>query len=219
MTFTHPKGTLKKAAIVITALSVIGALMFYLQWAAGIARQTILMPYIPAWTTYIAVSILFGLIFAGRALCRLPVEITLKRIASAFSSGLCIGFVCVLNSYDVGAYLLPGETVEYDSTYEITYPGPALGRTSRCEAGLWIEDPNTGRRLQLCTNKADLDRQIQRGMTAVRVTARTNRIGSYIIGHQFIYQYPESTLDDDHSVYASPSTASDDAVDTARHLP
>ncbi|TFY85475.1 hypothetical protein DYL61_29525 [Pseudomonas nabeulensis] len=157
-------------------------------WATRIAKRTLLMPSIPEWTTYLAGTVLVGLIFAGRALYSRSIEKTPKHIANSFVSGCCVGFVCFLNSYDVLAYLLPSATIHYDSTFEVTYPGPSNGRTSRCEAGVRINDPKTGRSIRLCTDKAALERQLKPGMSAVRVTAQSNSLGSYISGYQFIYQ-------------------------------
>ncbi len=62
-----------------------------------------------------------------------------------------------------------------------------MGKFGRCEAGLWIEDQSTNRWIELCTNKMDLDKNIQQGMQLVWVSARTNKIGSYIMNYTFIY--------------------------------
>ncbi|TFY89157.1 hypothetical protein DYL59_13085 [Pseudomonas kairouanensis] len=171
------------------AALMIGALFFYMLWALRISRQTVLMAWIPEWTIYVAVSVLIGLVFAGRRLFRRAHERRLEQIADSFMSGACVGFVLAMNSCNVGAYLLPGESVQYVSDYEIRMPGPSLGRSNRCEAGVWIKDLNTQQRIQLCASKADLDNQIQPGMDAVWVTAHSNEIGSYISGYQFVYKH------------------------------
>ena len=93
-----------------------------------------------------------------------------------------------VNIYATAAYLLPGEIISYESAYEITYPGPSIGKFGHCEAGLWIEDTGTHRRIALCTNKTDLEENIKQGMKTVWVNARTNKIGSYIVSYTFIHK-------------------------------
>lgn len=187
-----PASTLKKITVLAITLLTVGTLFFYMLWATRIARQTVLMPWIPEWSTYVAVSVLVGLVFAGRALYQRPTEKALKRVSDAFPSGFCAGFVLSINSCNVGVYLLPGDTVHYESAYETTFPGPAIGKSNRCEAGLWIKDLTTERRIQLCTTKSDLHNQITPGMKAVWVTAHSNKIGSYISDYKFIYTQPAS---------------------------
>ena len=190
-----PVSTGKKITVLAITLLVVGTLFCYMLWATRIARQTVLMPWIPEWTIYVAVSVLMGLVFAGRALYQRPAEKALKRVSDAFLSGFCVGFVLSINSCNVGVYLLPGDTVHYESAYEITFPGPAIGKSNRCEAGLWIKDLTTEQRIQLCTTRADLHHQLTPGMQAVWVTAHSNKIGSYICDYKFIYTQPASHAD------------------------
>ena len=192
MELHSPPSTVKKIAVVAMVLLIFAALFSYLHWASRIAQQTVLMPWIPELATYIAVSVLMGLLFAGTTFYRRPLERSLKRAARSFSSGACVGFVCALNSCSVGTYLLPGDIVQYESDYEIHVPGPSLGRTSRCEAGLWINDLKTDRHFKLCTNNSDLHNQMAPGMNAVWVTAHSNKIGSYLDTYTFIYKQPVS---------------------------
>ena len=192
MNFHSPPSTTKKITVCVIAFSGLGALFSYMLWATRLSRQTVLMPWIPEWTIYLAISALLGLIFAGRTLFRRPAERTLKRLGDSFFSGACIGFVLSMNSFSVATYLLPSETVQYASGYEIVVPGPSLGRSNRCEAGVWIKDLKTERRIQLCTSAAELHNQLAPGMDAVWVTARTNAIGSYIAEYRFIYKQDSS---------------------------
>ncbi|BDB19590.1 hypothetical protein cym2001_29550 [Pseudomonas sp. CYM-20-01] len=178
----------RKIAITLVAFALLGGWIVYMLWASRIGLRTVLMPSIPEWTTYIAIGCVVGLVFACRGVLRGGGGRTLKSAMDAFFGWFCVGFACSIQGYDVAAYLLPGDTIHYESAYEISFPGPVLGKLSRCEAGVWIKDVTTERWIQLCTNKADLNDQIQRGMTAVRVTAHANKIGSYIVGYQFIYQ-------------------------------
>jgi len=175
-------GKLKKAAIAALVLVLVGAWFVYGFWAVGISARTVLMPNIPETTTYLVIGAFFGVISATRAL---RAGKTAKSAIQAFLGGFCVSLLFALNGYQVITYLLPSEVVNYESAYEVTYPGPSAGKYSRCEAGLWINDPNTHRRFELCTNKTDLDEQIGRGIYAVWVTARTNKLGSYIVGYTF----------------------------------
>lgn len=179
---------LKKAALMAIICSLFGAWILYMLWAARIGMRTVLMASIPEWTTYITAGCVVGLIFAAKAFYSRPAQQTSARAVDPFFGGFCLGFACSFNIYAVCVYLLPGDVIHYESAYEITYPGPAAGKFSRCEAGLRIKDINTGRWTELCTNPSDLDKQRQRGMDAVWVTARANTVGSYIVGYQFIFK-------------------------------
>ena len=109
----------------------------------------------------------------------------MRAVVAAIHS---IGFACSLNIYDIRVYLLPSETIHYESAYEITFPGPSVGRFSHCEAGIWIKDSNTHRRIELCTNKSDLHEQIKQGMKGVWVTTHKNKAESYISSYTFIFK-------------------------------
>lgn len=179
---------LKKAALLATICSLLGAWILYMLWAARIGMRTVLMASIPEWTTYITAGFVIGLIFAAKAFYARPAQRKPTQAVDPFFGGFCLGLACSINIYAVCVYLLPGDIIHYESAYEITYPGPSAGKFSRCEAGLRIKDINTGRWIELCTNQSDLDKQRQRGMNAVWVTARANKVGSYIIGYQFIFK-------------------------------
>lgn len=177
----------KRIAALILVLLVLGAWMFYMGWASRVARQTILMAWIPEWTTYVVFGVVTGLYCAFRPERNRPPNSTNMSSTNKFLGGFSLGFVFLLNSYAVCVYLLPGEVIHYKSVYEIRFPGPAYGKYSRCEAGLWIKDLHTERDSELCTTRSELDDQIKRGMTVAWVTARTNTLGTYIINHTFTY--------------------------------
>lgn len=101
--------------------------------------------------------------------------------------GFCLGFILSLNCYDVCVYLFPDKVISYESEYDVVFPGPSIGKYGHCEAGLWLKDQNTSRWIQLCTNKEFLRSHHKQGMTGVWVTARVNKIGSYIVKYEFIY--------------------------------
>ncbi|VVM48096.1 hypothetical protein [Pseudomonas fluorescens] len=173
-----PKKKFRKQAIAAIVCLLAGGWIYYFCWAAGISARTILMPELPEFTTCLIFGALVGIVFAGRAI---RAGETAKGAIQSFGGGFCISLFFSINFYDVCAYLLPGKVVSYESEYEVTYPGPSR----YCEAGLWINDPNTHRRIELCTNKTELNERIGRGIYAVWVTARTNKLGSYIIGYTF----------------------------------
>lgn len=125
--------------------------------------------------------------FSGRVVYFRPVGESAIYVLKAFGCGFSIGLICILNCYSVYVYIAPGNIVQYESEYEVTFPGPAVGKYSHCEAGLWIKDAHTKRWLQLCTNRTNLYNDRKQGMTKVWVTAHTNKIGSYIINYKFTY--------------------------------
>lgn len=177
-----PKKTMKKRVITAVVVLLAGAWINYFFWAANISSRTILIPEIPELTTYLLVGAIFGVVFAVPTI---RAGTMARSTIKSFLGGFCLSLMVSLNCYSVAAYLLPGETVSYESAYEVTYPGPPIGKYSRCEAGLWISVPDTDRRIELCTNKSDLNEQIGRGIYAVWVTARTNKLGTYIKGYTF----------------------------------
>ncbi|WP_455926725.1 hypothetical protein [Pseudomonas capeferrum] len=178
----------KKRAILVAVCLVFGAWILYMLWAVRIGTRTVLMPSVPEWTTYTLVGCLIGLIFAGRAIYYRPAGRSLKRVADSFVGGFCLGLGLSLNIYNVCTYLLPGELVHYESAYELNIPGRSFGRAGRCEAGLGFKDLKTERWIELCTTKSELDDRRKKGMNAVWVTAHSNKIGSYILGYEFIYK-------------------------------
>lgn len=172
----------KRIAVLILVLLVLGAGMCYIGWASRIGGQTVLMAWIPEWTTYLVFGVLTGLYCAFRPERNRPS----MSLSTKFLGGFGFGFALLLNSYKVCTYLLPGEVIHYTSAYEIRFPGPAYGKYSRCEAGLWIKDVHTERDIELCTTRSELD-QRKRGMTLALVTARTNTLGTYIFNYTFTY--------------------------------
>jgi len=178
----------KKIVVTVIAFLLFGAWFYYAGWASSISARTVLIPEIPEWTTYLLIGSITGLIAVARTLYRRPGGKIAKRTLDSFIGWFCLGFGLSINIYATAAYLLPGEIISYESSYEITYPGPSIGRFSHCEAGLWIEDTSTHRRIELCTNKMDLEENIKQGMKTVCVSARVNKIGSYIVSYTFIYK-------------------------------
>lgn len=144
------------------------------------------MEAIPQWLTSITIGCSIGVLFAGRVCYFRPIGKKPEYILEVFSGGFCLGLISSLGFFDVYCYFSPGELVTYTSDYKISYPGPFTGKFSRCEAGLWINDVHTHRSIQLCTSRSELYTQRMHTSDAVKVTARVNKFGSYIIKYTFI---------------------------------
>lgn len=184
---SSPESKSKRIVLTVVVFLLFGAWLYYVGWASKISARTVLMPEIPEWSTYLLISSITGLTAAIRTFYQRPGRKTAVQALNSFTGWFCLGFILSLNGYATAAYLLPGEIVSYKSSYELRYPGPPRGKFGRCEAGLWIEDQSTNRWIELCTNKMDLDKNIQQGMQFVWVSACTNKIGSYIMKYNFIY--------------------------------
>ncbi|WP_282412148.1 hypothetical protein [Pseudomonas sp. PS01299] len=184
---SSPESKSKKIILTVVVFLLFGAWLYYVGWASKISARTVLMPEIPEWSTYLLIGSITGVTAAIRTLYKRPERKTATQALNYFTGWFCLGFILSLNGYDTAAYLLPGKIISYKSSYELRYTGPSRGKFGRCEAGLWIEDQSTSRWIELCTNKMDLDKNIQHGMQLVWVSARTNRIGSYIMSYTFIY--------------------------------
>ncbi|MDT3310017.1 hypothetical protein QZR14_01505 [Pseudomonas sp. rhizo66] len=183
-----PEEKPKTIVVRVIVLLLFGAWITYAFWTVGISARTVLMPGVPEWQTYLLISAIAGLVAAGRKFFGHPDGKTARKVLNAFVGWFCVGIIFSINSYDAAAYLLPGEIIEYESGYEITYPGPSSSRFGHCEAGLWIVDSHTHRKIELCTNKADLNEKLKQGTNAVWVRARASRIGSYIVGYTFFHK-------------------------------
>lgn len=177
----------KQYLFTVVFLVIFVAWLAYLMWSSGIGKHVVLMKDIPEWTTYLTVGSISGLFFAGLAVYFRPVGESASYVLKLFGGGFSIGFVTVLNCYDVYVYVTANKITQYESEYEVRFPGPSKGKYSHCEAGLWIKDAPTKSWIQLCTNRTDLYNERKQGMTKVWVTARSNQVGSYIINYHFIY--------------------------------
>ncbi|ADO48649.1 hypothetical protein [[Enterobacter] lignolyticus] len=172
-------------ALVSTALLLI---FWYMLWASALSGRTALDKSFPELTIYLTVCCIIGVIFAARAVYRPPAGKTPKYVFEVFGHGFCLGLMLVLNSFDVYVYLFPDKTVQYVSDYDVVFPGPSRGKSGHCEAGIWIDAPYSHRQKQLCTNKTDLFLRRKQGMDGVWVTARVNKLGTYIVDYTFIYK-------------------------------
>ena len=181
------ENTYRKWSIIAMMCIIMGGWFWYMLWASSISNNTILQKSVPEWITYISFGALIGSFSLIRAFYLRTFNKTLKYLCNAFFGGFCLGFVLSLNCYDVYVYLFPDKIIGYESEYEIVFPGPSRGKSGHCEAGIWLKDQNTTRWIQLCTNKEFLRNHRKQGMTGVWVTARVNKIGTYIVKYEFIY--------------------------------
>ncbi|RUR92624.1 hypothetical protein [Pectobacterium polaris] len=184
ITYLLSKGFL----VTLLVLSIMLSIFWYMLWASQLSRRTILIETLPDFTIYLTFGIVLGLIFAGRALYSRVVKKKLKHMLEMFLYGFVLGFLSIANIFDVYVYLFPDDVINYTSDYEIVFPGPSTGKSSRCEAGLWIRDVHTGQLKQLCTNREALFKKRRQGMDALWITARVNELGTYIVDYRFTYK-------------------------------
>ncbi|MEQ6967058.1 hypothetical protein [Pectobacterium polaris] len=184
ITYLLSKGFL----VTLLVLSIMLSIFWYMLWASQLSRRTILIESLPDFTIYLTFGIVLGLIFAGRALYSRSVKKKLKHMLEMFLYGFVLGFLSIVNIFDVYVYLFPDDVINYTSDYEIVFPGPSTGKSSRCEAGLWIRDVHTGQLKQLCTNREALFKKRRQGMDALWITARVNELGTYIVDYRFTYK-------------------------------
>jgi len=182
--YAFEENKLRRWALLAVVLILLGLWLGYITWASSLSHNTVLQESIPELTIYVIVGAVVGMLFAG---CVVWKGKKYKEVFQALAGGFSIGFVSVLNCFDVYVYLFPQKLLGYESEYEVVFPGPSRGKYSHCEAGLWIKDQPTGRWIQLCTNRDALHSQRKQGMTGVWVTAQVNPLGSYIVQYEFIY--------------------------------
>lgn len=181
------KNKRKKRSVTAVMCIFAGGWGWYMVWASRISHHTILQEWVPESMTYISFGALIGSFCFVRAFYLRTFNKTLKYFFNAFIGGFFLGFVLLLNCFDAYVYLFPDKIISFESEYKVVFPGPSRGRHRRCEAGLWLKDQNTTRWIQLCTSKAFLSSHRKQGMTGVGVTARVNKIGTYIVKYEFIY--------------------------------
>lgn len=178
----------KKFVVTAVFMSFFIAIMWYMLWATSISHYTVLVKDFPELRIYLGFGFSMGLILTLGSLRHLPSTKKLKYLGERFLGYSAVFTVLVLNSADVYVYLFPDKTIGYLSEYDVEFPGPARGKSGHCEAGLWIKDTNTDRWKELCTSKAALLVERRQGMDAVWVTARVNKLGSYIVNYEFVYK-------------------------------
>lgn len=183
----HPENKYRKWFSTAITYLIAGGLCWYMLWASAISHYTVLQNTVPEWTTYFCTGITTGSLSFIYAFYIRTFNRTLKYLLNAFTGGFCLGFILSLNCYDVCVYLFPDKVISYKSEYDVVFPGPSKGKYGHCETGLWLKDQNTSRWIQLCTNKEFLRSHHKQGMAGVWVTARVNKIGSYIVKYEFIY--------------------------------
>ncbi|KKI43539.1 hypothetical protein XK97_16130 [Obesumbacterium proteus] len=166
--------------------------IFYISWASRISNNTILIKSgAEVKLSFIAIGMMATT--AGISAVRLAAVPRNRNdcifILSMFIAGGLIGLTLSLNALDAYVYLFPDKTIYYASEYDVSIPGPYRGRY-RCEAGVRLKDIHTSRWIELCTSKEELEigNKRQQEMDAVWVTARVNRVGSYIVNYQFIFK-------------------------------
>ncbi|MBA0208361.1 hypothetical protein [Pectobacterium brasiliense] len=178
----------KDFLVTLLVLSIMLSIFWYMLWASQLSRRTVLIDTFPELTIYLTFGLVLGLIFAGRAIYSRSVKKKLKHMLEMFLYGFVLGFLSIVNIFDVYVYLFPDEVISYTSDYKIVFPGPSTGKSSRCEAGIWVKDVHTGQFKQLCTNREMLFKKRRQGMDELWITARVNELGTYIVDYRFTYK-------------------------------
>ncbi len=119
----YEKGNVKRYLLLSVFFIIFAAWLWYLMWSTGVASRVVLMKSVPEWTTYITVASIVGLVFSGRVVYFRPVGESAIYVLKAFGCGFSIGLICILNCYSVYVYIAPGNIVQYESEYEVTFPG------------------------------------------------------------------------------------------------
>lgn len=183
---------IKKDCKLIISIIFFILFIFYISWASRISNNTILIKSgAEVKLSFIVIGMMATT--AGISAVRLTAVPRTRNdcifILSMFIAGGLIGLTLSLNALDAYVYLFPDKTIYYTSEYDVSIPGPYRGRY-RCEAGVRLKDIHTSRWIELCTSKEELEieNKRQQGMDAVWVTARVNRVGSYIVNYQFIFK-------------------------------
>lgn len=174
--------------VIALALSIMLPIFWYMLWASHLSRRTILIEALPELTIYLTFGGILGFIFAVRAFYAQSAKKKIKHIFEMFSCGFVLGLLSIMNSFDVYVYLFPDDEIRYTSDYKIVFPGPSTGKSSRCEAGIWVKDVHTGQFKQLCTNREMLFKKRRQGMDELWITARINKLGTYIVDYRFTYK-------------------------------
>lgn len=82
-------------------------------------------------------------------------------------------------------YFMPGDSVSYTTSYQVTTPAPSLGRAGRCNAEIRFDDKSLGRTVTLCMDKSQLPASGER-MDAISVTEKVTGYGVKIATIDFI---------------------------------
>ncbi|WP_279205916.1 hypothetical protein [Obesumbacterium proteus] len=183
---------IKKDYKLITFITFFILFIFYVSWASRISSNTII---IKSYSEVKLSLIVIGIMATAAAISAVKLTYAPRIrndcifILCMFIAGGLVGLALSLNALDAYVYLFPDKTIYYTSEYDVSIPGPYRGRY-RCEAGVRLKDIHTSRWIELCTSKEELKigNKRQQGMDAVWVTARVNRVGSYIVNYQFIFK-------------------------------
>ncbi|NUF27684.1 hypothetical protein [Gilliamella sp. ESL0254] len=126
-----------------------------------------------------AVFIAFIFSFRRKLLINKPIRKRVTQYCNRFYGITCLCFIIILPLFDYYVYFFPKETNTYLTYYEITTPGPRIGRFSNCNKGIKIHDQYTSDIFFLCFNdKKHSDYNIQ-----ALVTVQSNSIGSYLVNY------------------------------------
>ncbi len=175
-----------KGFLVIALLLAYFALMFF---SLRFRFSVFLYDWVPQWTIALSVGAIGGLWCAWKLLPQLRRENKpFWDILKPFFGGLCLFGLPGLMYHEYIVWFFPEKTVRYITDYDVVFPGPSRGKSSRCEAGLQIKDKTLGRWITLCSSKQQLRQQRKQGMDGIYVVERVNRYGIRLISTEFTWK-------------------------------
>ncbi|HHR5880435.1 TPA: hypothetical protein ACS7XF_000335 [Providencia alcalifaciens] len=151
----------------------------YLFLSLFLGDNVVLFEWFPIWTISIVFAIFTGVIGSVWSTFRRPK----KQVYSNFLWGGFLGLMFIVPLFDVLAYSLANKTVRYQTEYEIVSPGPRVGKSGRCEYGIWIKEIYTDRWTLSCIRDPNSKTLKNTGVLWVRV--KTSPMGAYMIDYQF----------------------------------
>lgn len=185
--YSFDKSKLRQYGVIGLSWVLLGLWIVYGGWASGVSHDTVLMDFVPEFTIYLIVSATVGALLAGLIIWKKPENRSLQKAFGLFGGGFGLTFALVVNSLDIYIYQFPDKVIGYETEYDVVFPGPSRGKHGHCEAGLRFREQHTGKMIELCTSPEAIRSQRKQGMTGIWVTARVNRLGSYIVRYEFVY--------------------------------
>lgn len=175
-----------KGFFVITLVLAYLALMFF---SLRFRFSVFLYDWVPQWTTALTAGAIGGLWCAWKMLAQLRMENKpFGDILQPFFGGMCLFGMPGLMYHDYVVWFFPESTVSYVTDYDVIFPGPSRGKSSRCEAGLQIKDKTLGHWITLCSSKEELRQRRQQGMDGIYVVEQVNRYGVRLIDTEFTWK-------------------------------
>lgn len=177
----------RKKAILITLIFILfGLFILYAFFFIKISHRIIVSLPISDFIISLAFSGLVAFIFSFRCkpLVNKSIKKRINQYCHRFLTMACLCFAITAPLFDYYVYLFPKETKTYLTDYEITVPGPHIGRFSRCDKGIKIQDHYTSKSFFLCFDS----KKYAYYNTQALVTVQSNAVGSYLVNYDISRQ-------------------------------